>query len=104
MRGALGVGSGLGAHAGLMGDGEGEVLEALGLLQDRAELLLERYGREPGAELLERHLQVLVVEELGIEEAGADDALVAVDEMVSAHEGRPLATTTNWRVRAPEAS
>ena len=58
MRGALGLGSGLGAHAGLMGDGEGEVLEALGLLQGPSRASPGRYGREPGAELLERHLQV----------------------------------------------
>lgn len=70
----------LGADAGLVRDGEREALDALGLLQDVAELLLELDVREALAERVERDLEVLLVEELGVVETRANDTLVARDD------------------------
>ena len=59
-----------------------EALHALGLLAHRAELLLEGDLLELGQVGLERLLQVLLVEELGVVETGANHTLVAVDHGV----------------------
>ena len=80
MRGTRRGGGELGADAGLVGDREGQALDALGLLQHVAKLLLEADAHEALAEGVERDLEVLLVEELGVVEAGANDALVAVDD------------------------
>ena len=102
--GGAGRGGGrLRAEPGLAGDGEGHVLDALGLLQDGAELLLEAHARQAEAELVERDLQVLLVEELGIVEAARTTrSLPSIT--VAATAGSALETTTKARVRFPSAS
>ncbi len=78
VRGAAGVvplllgAAGLGDHRG----GEGH--HAGGLLAHGAEALLEGHGLEPGQVVLEGVFEVLLEEKLGVVEAGAHHALVAV--------------------------
>ena len=69
----------MGTQMGLAGNGERELLNALGLGEHATELLLEGNLGQTLAELVEGDLQVLLVEELGIVQTGAHDALVAVD-------------------------
>ena len=80
MRSALGIRCGMGADMRGARDGESEILHALGLLKHGAELLLEVHLGKALAEVLERHLEILIIEELGVIQTGADDALVAVDD------------------------
>ena len=82
VRGARG-----GAHASLvlprlLGDRGGEPLHALDLLEHRPEALLEGDRPKAGDKVLHRVLQVLVIEELGVVEARANDLLVAGDNGV----------------------
>ena len=79
VRGAAGVGSQVGTQVGLTGNSERELLNALGLGEHAAELLLEGNLSQTLTELVEGDLQVLLVEELGVVQTGAHDALVAVD-------------------------
>ena len=72
VRSALGVAGRIGADARLAGDGKGEVLHAIGLLQHRAEFLLEADLGQARAELLKVDLEVLVIEELGVVQAGRE--------------------------------
>ena len=77
---ALRIGCGMGTHVRLRGDGERQILDALRLLQDAAQLLLECDIGKTRAELLERDLKILVIEELGIVESRTHHALVTVDD------------------------
>ena len=77
--GASGIGGKVGAQMGLAGDGERELLNTLGLGEHATELLLEGDLGQTLAELVEGDLQVLLVEELGVVQTGAHDALVAVN-------------------------
>ena len=79
VRGASSVGGQVGAQMGLASDGKRELLNALGLGEHATELLLEGDLGQTLAELVEGDLQVLLVEELGVVQTGAHDALVAVD-------------------------
>ena len=79
VRGASGVGSQVGAQMGLASDGERELLNALGLGEHATELLLEGDLGQALTELVEGDLQILLVEELGVVQTGAHDALVAVN-------------------------
>ncbi len=67
----------------LIRDGESEVLHAVGLLEHRSEFLLKSDGRQASTELLKVNLQVLIVEELGVVQAGANNTLVAVDDRLA---------------------
>ena len=84
MRGTNRVGGHHGVTAGGAGNFAGKGLDTLALLQHGAELLLENDARQALAELLERDLEILVVEELRIVQACADHALVAIDDGVGA--------------------
>ena len=79
VRGAAGIGGQVGTQVGLTGDSERELLDTLGLGEHAAELLLEGDLGQTLTELVEGDLQVLLVEELGVVQTGAHDALVAVD-------------------------
>ena len=79
MRGASSVGGKMGAQMSLAGNSERELLDALGLGEHAAELLLEGDLGQALTELVEGDLQILLVEELGVVQACAHDALVAVD-------------------------
>ena len=79
VRGASSVGGQVGAQMGLASDGKRELLNALGLGEHATELLLEGDLGQTLAELVEGDLQVLLVEELGVVQTGAHDALVAVN-------------------------
>ena len=59
-------------------------LHTLGLLQNRAKLLLKDNGLKALGKLIKRMLQVLLKEELSVIEAGADNALVAVNDALGA--------------------
>lgn len=63
----------------LTGNSERELLNTLGLGEHAAELLLEGNLGQALTELVEGDLQILLVEELGVVQAGAHDALVAVN-------------------------
>ncbi len=62
-------------HRGELGD---ELLEPADFVEDGAELLLEGQGVETGEEVLQRLLRVLLVEVLGVGEAGANDLCIPV--------------------------
>ena len=79
VRGAAGIGGQVGTQVSLAGNSERELLNTLGLGEHTAELLLEGNLGQALTELVEGDLQILLVEELGIVQAGAHDALVAVD-------------------------
>ena len=79
VRGASSVGGKMGAQMSLAGNSERELLDALGLGEHAAELLLEGDLGQTLTELVEGDLQVLLVEELGVVQTGAHDALVTVD-------------------------
>ena len=79
VRGAAGVSCQVSAQVSLAGNGKRELLNALGLGEHAAELLLEGDLGQTLTELIERDLQILLVEELGVVQTGAHDALVAVD-------------------------
>ena len=79
VRGASSVGGKMGAQMSLAGNSERELLDALGLGEHAAELLLEGDLGQTLTELVEGDLQVLLVEELSVVQTGTHDALVAVD-------------------------
>ena len=79
MRGAAGIGGQVSTEMGLAGNGKRELLDALGLGEHAAELLLEGDLGQTLTELVEGDLQILLVEELGVVQAGAHDALVTID-------------------------
>ena len=66
------------------GKGTGDRPDAVGLVKHRAELLLEPDVGQTLHVGLEGELEVLLVEELGIVETGADHALVAVGDYLAA--------------------
>lgn len=75
--GAAGIGGQVGTQVSLAGNSERELLNTLGLGEHAAELLLEGDLGQTLAELVEGDLQILPVEELGVIQAGAHNALVA---------------------------
>ena len=79
MSGAAGIGGQVGTQVSLTGNSERKLLNTLGLGEHTAELLLEGDLGQTLAELVEGDLQILLVEELGVVQAGAHDTLVAVD-------------------------
>lgn len=88
----------------LAGNSERELLDALGLGEHATELLLEGNLGQTLTELVKGNLQVLLVEELGVVQTGAHDALVARRSTRSAFSGLLLETTTNSRVSLPSPS
>ena len=79
MCGAAGISGQMGTQVSLAGNSERELLNTLGLGEHAAKLLLEGDLGQTLTELVEGDLQVLLVEELGVVQAGAHDALVTVD-------------------------
>ena len=79
VRGTAGIGGKVGAQMSLAGNSERELLDALGLGEHATELLLEGNLGQTLTELVKGNLQILLVEELGVVQTGAHDALVAVD-------------------------
>ena len=79
VRGTAGVGCQVSTQVRLTGNSERELLNTLGLGEHAAELLLESDLGQALTKLVERDLQILLVEELGVIQACAHDALVAVD-------------------------
>ena len=77
--GASSVGGKMGTQVSLAGNSERELLNTLGLGEHATELLLEGDLGQALTELVKGDLQILLVEELGVVQAGAHDALVAVD-------------------------
>ena len=59
-------------------------LHTLGLLQNRAKLLLEDNGFKTLSKLVERMLQVLLKEELSVVETSTNNTLVAVNDALCA--------------------
>ena len=79
VRGTAGVGCQVSTQVRLTGNSERELLNTLGLGEHAAELLLESDLGQALTKLVERDLQILLVEELCVVQTGAHDALVAVD-------------------------
>ena len=102
MSGAAGIGGQVGTQVSLTGNSERKLLNTLGLGEHTAELLLEGDLGQTLAELVEGDLQILLVEELGVVQAGAHDTLPSITR--SAFSGLLLETTTNSRVSLPSPS